>query len=295
MRDLFGIFKDTFDAWNKDHAQRLGAALAYYTMFSLGPLLIIVIAIAGLVFGAEAARNQIVGQVQGLVGTQGAQFIQSAIAGANRPAASVIATVIGVVTLLLGALGVFGALQDALNTIWGVKPKPNRGLIKGMIQDRLLSFTMVLGTGFLLLVSLVLSTALSAAVRYFGGMIPFSATVLEGVNFFVSFFVITLLFAYIFKYLPDAEIDWGDVWIGALMTSLLFVIGKFLLGLYLGNSAIGSTYGAAGSVIIVLIWIYYSAQILFFGAEFTKVFARYRGKSIMPAPNAERIVEETRA
>lgn len=295
MKDIFELFKDTFDSWNKDHAQRLGAALAYYTMFSLGPLLIIVIAIAGLVFGPAAARNQIVGQVQGLVGPQGAEFIQSAIQGANRPSASIIATIIGIVTLLLGALGVFGQLQDALNAIWGVTPKPNRGLIRGIIQDRLLSFTMVLGTGFLLLVSLVLSTVLTAAVKYFGELIPFSATVLEGINFFVSFVVITLLFAFIFKYLPDAEVTWKDVWIAALFTSLLFVIGKFLLGLYLGNSTIGSTYGAAGSVIVVLVWIYYSAQILFFGAEFSKVFALRYGKGIVPAPNAVRVVQETRA
>ncbi len=295
MRDIFELFKDTFEGWNRDHAQRLGAALAYYTVFSLGPLLMIVIAIAGLVFGAEAARNQILGQIQGLVGQQGAQFIQSAIQSASRPRDSIIATIIGIATLLLGALGVFGQLQDALNAIWGVKPKPNRGLIKGLIQDRLLSFTMVLGTGFLLLVSLALSAALNAAIRYLGGMLPFSANILEGANFFVSFVIFTILFAFIFKYLPDAEIGWGDVWIAGLLTSLMFVIGNFLLGLYLGNSAIASSYGAAGSVIIVLVWVYYSAQILFFGAEFSKAFALHYGKGIVPAPNAERVVEEVHA
>jgi membrane protein len=291
FRETLELFKDTFSNWNKDHAPRLGAALAYYTVFSLGPLLIIVIAIAGLVFGAEAAQGQIVGQMQGLVGEQGAAFIQAAIESASQPRSSLIASVIGIVTLLLGALGVFAQLQDALNAIWDVTPKPDRGW-RGLIEDRLLSFSMILVVGFLLLVSLVASTALAAFFKYVGGVVPMTAIVAEGVNFFVSFAVITLLFALIFKYLPDAQIAWSNVWIGAAMTALLFTIGKVILGIYLGNSAVSSAYGAAGSLVVVLVWVYYSAQILFFGAEFTKVYANRYGAGIIPAPNAVRVTEE---
>ena len=291
FREIFELFKDTFTNWNKDHAPRLGAALAYYTVFSLGPILIIVIAIAGLVFGERAAQGQLVGQIQGLVGEQGAAFIQTAIESASQPRSSLIATLIGIVTLLLGALGVFAQLQDALNAIWGVTPKPNRGW-RGLVGDRLLSFSMIIVVGFLLMVSLVISAALAAFFKYVGGFVPMTAMVAEGVNFFVSFAVITLLFALIFKYLPDAQIAWSNVWIGAAITALLFAIGKFVLGFYLGNSAIGSAYGAAGSILVVLVWIYYSAQILFFGAEFTKAYANRYGAGIIPAPNAVRVTEE---
>jgi membrane protein len=290
LRQIFDLFKDTWIAWNSDHAQRLGAALAYYTVFSIGPLLIIVIAIAGLVFGREAARNQVVGQIQGLVGVQGAGFVQATIESAGRPGSGLVASLIGIATLALGALGVFGQLQDALNEIWQVTPKPNRGW-RGVVSDRLLSFSMVVVVGFLLLVSLVVSAGLTAFFRYFGQAVPWSVTVVQGVNLIVSFVTITFLFALVFKYLPDAQIAWSHVWIGAAITSLLFVIGKFALGLYLGNSAIGTVYGAAGSVVIVLVWVYYSAQILFFGAEFTKVYAAHRGHEIVPAPNAVRVTE----
>ncbi len=256
--------------------------------------MIIVISIAGLVFGQAAARQQILAQIESLVGPQGVQFIETTIVNANRPSTNIVFTGIGLVTLLLGALGVFGQLQDALNAIWDVAPKPGRGW-RGLVQDRLMSFTMVMGTGFLLLVSLVISTAIAALVKYFGAYLPISAATLEGVNFFVSLVIITIVFGLIFKYLPDAQIAWRNVWIGALMTFLLFVIGKFVLGFYLGNSQIGTAYGAAGSVIVVLLWIYYSAQILFFGAEFTKVFATRYGKGIVPAPNAVRATEQVQA
>lgn len=291
---IFALLKDTFVEWNKDHAPRLGAALAYYTVFSLGPLLLIIISLLGLVFGTSAAQDQIVGQLQGLVGAEGARFIQDAIASASKPTTSIIASVIGIATLLLGAIGVFGQLQDALNAIWHVTPKPGLG-IREMIKDRVLSFGMVLAVGFLLLVSLVVSAGLTALFKYFGTLVPMPATVAEGVNFFVSFGVITALFALIFKYLPDAIIPWRNVWIGAALTSLLFVIGKFVLGFYLGSSSIGSSYGAAGSLVIVLVWIYYSAQILFFGAEFTKAYAMRYGEGIVPAPNAELVVDQVRA
>jgi membrane protein len=297
FREIFDLFKDTFEAWNNDHAQRLGAALSYFTVFSIGPLLVIVVAIAGFVFGQEAARQQVLAQIQSLLGTQGAQFIETAMANSNRPSTNIMFSIVGVATLLLGALGVFGQLQDALNAIWGVTPKPVggfKGLLE-MLQSRLLSFTMVVGTGFLLLVSLIISAAISAFVRYFGGMLPFSGTVLQGINFFVSLFVITVVFAFIFKYLPDAQIRWRSVWIGALLTALLFDIGRFVLGYYLGNSQLGGAYGAAGSLLIVLVWIYYSAQILFFGAEFTKVYATRYGEGVVPAPNAVRVTEQVQA
>ncbi|HBY97286.1 MAG TPA: ribonuclease BN [Chloroflexi bacterium] len=291
---IWTLLKETFSEWSEDKASRLAAALAYYTVFSLGPLLIVVIAIAGVVFGQEAARGQIVAQAQGLIGRSGAQAVQTIIQNARQPTSGIVATSIGIVTLLLGASGVFGQLQDALNTIWEVMPKPGRGLM-GAITDRFVSFTMVLGIGFLLLVSLVLSAVLTGLATFFGDVLPIPGFVLQIVDFVVSFAVITLLFAMIYKVLPDVEIAWGDVWIGAAMTSLLFTIGKFLIGLYLGRSAVTSTYGAAGSLVVILLWVYYSAQILFFGAEFTQVHARRYGSRIVPTEDAIPVTEKARA
>ncbi len=290
MEEIVEILRDTFDNWNKDHAPRLGAALAYYTVFSIGPLLIIAIAIASLVFGQQAAQGQLIGQFRSLLGDQGASFLQIAIENAYRPGTGVLASLIGIVTLLLGALGLFGQLQDALNTIWQVTPKPGRSIMR-MLRNRALSFSMVLVIGFLFLVSLAISAGLAALVRYFGNMLPISANMLQGANFFGSLVVVTILFALIFKYLPDAVVRWRDLWTGAILTSLLFTIGMFLLDLYIRNGAFGSTYGAAGSILIVLVWIYYSAQILFFGAEFTKTCAIRYGNGIVPTPNAERVKE----
>ena len=285
---ILRLLKDTFDQWNEDHAPRLGAAVAYYTVFSLGPLLLIVIALASLVFGQQAAHDQILGQVASLIGTQGAQFIDQAMTANVRSGSNIFASVIGIVTLLLGAIGLFGELKDSLNTLWEVEPKPGRG-IKGLIVDRLLSFGMLLVTGFLLIVSLIVSTAVTATVGYLAGTLAASPQTIEIANFVLSFIVITVLFALIFKYLPDAHVQWGSVWLGAAVTALLFVIGKFLIGFYLGRSQLASAYGAASSVIIVLVWIYYAAQILFFGAEFTKVSAIKYGKGIIPDADAQRI------
>lgn len=293
MRKIFELFKDTFEQWNRDRAPRLGAAVAYYTVFSLGPFLIIVIAMASLVFGQQAARDQILGQIQGLIGTEGARFVADAIDTTRRPSENILASVIGVVTLLLGALGIFGELKDSLNTMWGVEPKPGRG-IKGILLDRLLSFGMVLVTGFMLLVSLVVSTAITAMVSYLGDNLAIAPNTLEAINFILSFLVITVLFALIFKYLPDGHVKWGNAWLGAAVTALLFVIGKFAIGFYLGKSQMASAYGAAGSVIIVLVWIYYAAQILFFGAEFTKVSAIKYGSGIIPDADAQRIADDRR-
>jgi membrane protein len=295
VKAIWGLLKDTFDEWNEDKASRLAAALAYYTVFSLAPLLIIAITIASLIFDQAAAEGQIVQQIQGLVGKDGAQAIQEMIRNASKPSSGgTIATIIGVATLLFGASGVFGQLQDALNTIWEVAPKPGRGVV-GFIRDRFLSFSMVLGTGFLLLVSLVLSTGLAALSSYFGNLLPGFDALWQIVNFVISFGVVTVLFALIYKVLPDAKITWGDVWIGAAITALLFTIGKFLLGVYLGNGAFGSTYGAAGSFVVILAWVYYSAQILFFGAEFTQVYAGKYGSNIKPSKNAVPVTQEARA
>ncbi|MSP12744.1 MAG: YihY/virulence factor BrkB family protein [Chloroflexi bacterium] len=292
--NLSYLLKDTFKEWNEDKAPRLAAALAYYTIFSMAPLLIIVIAIVGLVLGEDAVRGQIVGQIQGLVGENGAQLIQTMIKNTGEKSSGILATVIGVVTLVLGAIGVFGQLQDALNTIWDVAPKPGVG-IKEMLKNRLLSFAMVLSIGFLLLVSFVISAGLSALGNFVTSISPGFSIGLQLVNLLVSFAVSTVLFAAIYKFLPDAKIDWEDVWIGAAITSLLFTIGKFLIGLYLGYSSAASTYGAAGSLVVMLLWIYYSAQILLLGAEFTHVIARRHGKRIQPAENAISLIAEMRA
>nr|WP_242038415.1 YihY/virulence factor BrkB family protein [Chroococcidiopsis sp. [FACHB-1243]] len=285
--------RETFTEWNEDKASRLAAALAYYTVFSLAPMLIIAIAIAGAVFGEEAARGEIVTQIQGLVGRDGAKFIETAIEGASKPQAGTIASLISIAVLLFGASGLFAQLQDSLNTIWEVQPKPGRGLI-GILRDRFLSFTMVLGVGFLLLVSLVLSAGLSGLVNFLGSLLPGIGALLQLANFVLSFAVTTLLFGLIYKVLPDVKIAWSDVWSGAIVTSLLFSIGRFALGLYLGNSSFGSTYGAAGSVVIILVWVYYAAQILFFGAEFTQVYARRYGSRIVPTKNAIPLTEKNR-
>ena len=295
-KQIWRLLKDTYQEWNEDKASRLAAALAYYTIFSVAPLLIIVIAIAGAVFGEEAVRGEIVHQIQSLVGKDGAEFIQTAIRNTNRQGAgtNIIASLIGIGVLIFGASGVFAQLQDALNTIWEVAPKPNAGL-KGMVRTRFLSFAMILVIAFLLLVSLVVSAGLAGMSNFASQLLPGADALWQLLNFAVSFGVVTLLFALIFRVLPDAQIAWGDVWIGAIITALLFNIGKFFLGLYLGNSSFGSTYGAAGSLVIIVAWIYYAAQILFFGAEFTQVYARKYGSRIVPADYAMSVTEEVRA
>lgn len=279
------ILKLTYEGWKEDKASRLAAALAYYTIFSIAPLLIIVIAITGLFWEKQVVQSQVMSQIQGLVGTQGASFVSNLLTSASNPARGITATVLGIITLLFGALGAFNELHDALNTIWEVKEEETKGFlqsIKKIVFDRFLSFAMILGIGFLLLVSLVISTGLSALQTLVGNIFPFSDAILQIINLLISMGVITVLFALIYKFLPDAEIAWRDVWLGAFVTSILFSLGKFAIGLYLGNSAIGSSFGAAGSLVVVLVWIYYSAQILFFGAEFTEVYANNYGSKIVP-------------
>jgi membrane protein len=293
-KGVIDLFKSTFNEWSEDKAVRLAAALAYYTVVALAPLLIIVTAIAGLFFGRDAVEGQVVGQIGGLVGEQSAETVRGMMASASQPETGIFATIFGVATLLFGASGVFGELQDGLNTVWEVKPKPDRGWM-GIIKDRFLSMTMVLGTGFLLLVSLVVSAGLAAMGNYLETVLALPEIVLQALNFIISLSVITLLFALIFRFLPDAEVAWSDVWIGAGLTALLFTIGKLLLGLYLGRSSFASDYGAAGSIIVILIWIYYSAQILFFGAEFTQVYANKYGSRIKPDEDAVAVPEQERA
>ena len=291
---LVSLLKESASEWSADKASRLSAALSYYTIFSIAPLLVIAIAVAGLVFGQEAASNQIYGQIRGFVGDSGAQAIQGMVESAGKTGAGIVATVVGVATLLLGASGAIGQLQDALNTIWEVKPKPGQG-IKGFIRTRLLSFSMVLVIAFMLLVSLVMSAALAGFGHYLERVLPIPPAALQALNIAVSFLVVSLLFSLIFKVLPDVKIAWRDVWIGGMVTALLFTLGKFLIGLYLGRSSATSVFGAAGSLVVILIWIYYSSQILFFGAEFTQVYANRFGSHLRPAPNAEPVKEEDRA
>ncbi|MEH2084361.1 MAG: YihY/virulence factor BrkB family protein [Nostoc sp.] len=293
LQEIWKLLQETFKEWSDDKASRLAAALAYYTIFSIAPLLIIVIAIAGAVFGEEAARGQIVGQIQGLVGVDGAKFLETAIQSANKPQTGAIASIISVLVLLVGATGLFTELQDAMNTIWEVKPKPGRG-INNMIRLRFLSFAMVIGIGFLLLVSLVISTILATLVTYFSNLLPGFDFIWQIANFIISFAITTVLFGLIFKVLPDVKIAWSDVLIGAALTSVLFSIGRFLLGQYLGNGSFGSTYGAAGSLVVILAWVNYAAQILFFGAEFTQVYSRRYGSGIVPTKNAVHISDDTK-
>ena len=286
VKSIFRLLKEAFTEWQQDKASILAAALAYYTVFSITPLLTIAISIAGAVFGPEAARGEIVQQIDSLVGQQGAEAIETAIANADRPQLSGIASIISVVLLFIGASGVFAQLQQALNTVWNVKPKPDEG-IWGFIRKRLLSFGMVLAIGFLLLVSLVLSAMLSGIGKLEISLLPGLTPIWQIVNFALSFGSISLLFALIYKLLPDVEIRWKDVVVGAVITALLFTIGKFLIGLYLGRGSLGSAYGAAGSLVVFLAWVFYSAQILLYGAELTQVYARRYGRKIRPDSHAE--------
>jgi len=271
-----GLLRETIVEWWRDDVLRHGAALAYYSVFSLAPILVISVAVAGLVFGEEAARGHIVRELGGLVGRDGAAAIQTLIEKASlQHDAGFVATLIGVATLLFGASAAFGQLQYALNRIWDVGA-PAGASWKGVLRTRFVSFSMVLVVGFLLLTSLVVTAALAALDQLIGERVAYLQPVLGALNAALSFAVITCLFAAIFKVLPDTYVAWRDVWLGAAVTALLFVVGKTGIGFYLGNTSVASTYGAASSVIVLLVWIYYSAQILFLGAEFTHVFARQR-------------------
>lgn len=294
MRETWELLKQTFADWNEDKVPRLGAALAFYTALSIAPLLVLSLRIAAAFFGDDAARGEIEHQMQSMIGEQGAEAVQAMLQSANQPEAGLVATILSLITLLFGASGVFGQLQDALNTIWEVKPKEGRG-VWGFVRDRFLSMAMVMGVAFLLLVSLVVSAALSFTGGYAFGWLSQFQIVSQILNVVLSLAVFTGLFAMMFKYIPDVKIDWKDVWLGAALTAVLFTVGKFAIGLYLGHSSLASSYGVAGSLIVVLVWVYYSAQIVFFGAEFTQAYANRYGKKIVPSENAEPVTPEQRA
>ena len=272
IKALAALLRRAGEAWIADNAPRLGAALAFYTLFSLAPVLIVTVSLAGVVFGDKAAQGEIVRQFQGLIGTQGAIAIETIIQSTNRPALGVFATTFGVLAIFIGASGAFNELQDALDMIWKVDNR-TKSFWTVTIKQRLLSLGLVLATGFLLLTSLVVTAFLSATEKYISNLLPKSLVLLESIYLVFSFCIITLLFALIFKFIPDTAIPFRDVWMGAAVTSILFTVGKVIIGFYLGHSSLASAYGAAASLVIFLIWIYYSAQILLFGAELTHVYA----------------------
>jgi membrane protein len=283
---IWPLLKMSVVSWRRDYAASMGGALAYYTLFSIAPVLIIVIAVAGFFLGAEAARGEIVVQLRGLLGDEGATAVQGLLESASEPEEGLIATITSVALLLLGATTVFAELQSDLDRIWRADVKPLSGLW-GFLRARVLSFGMILALAFLLLVSLVLSAALAVVGKWWGGWFEGWAVLLEILNFIVSFAITTGLFALIYKLLPRADIAWRDVWIGAAVTALLFAIGKFLIGLYIGRSGIASGFGAAGSFVVLLVWVYYSTQIFLLGAEFTWVYAHEHGsRRGTPRPGA---------
>jgi membrane protein len=268
---IWRLFKAALAGWWNDNVPRLGASLAYYTLFAIAPILVVAIAIAGLVFGGDAVRAEVVGQVDELVGPVGAQGVNVLLEGADREEAGILATVLGSITFVLTSTGAFLELQAALNNIWRVKPNPAVS-VKSFLFDRLISFGLVIAVGFLLLVSLLVSAALAAAGRYVRGSLPDWIGVANVGSVVLSFVVITLLFALVYKVLPDVKLRWRDVWVGGAVTALLFTVGKFAIGLYLGHSSTSSTYGAAGSIVVLLVWVYYASQVVLLGAEFTRVF-----------------------
>jgi membrane protein len=292
MKRALRLLKEAFSGWNDDNAQRLGASLSYYTLFSLAPVLVIAIGLAGLVFGQKAAQGQIQAQLAGLVGEQSAQALEGMVNNSRQAKTGIVASLVAFVTLVLGATGVFVELKSALNDIWKVQPPPGASGIRGFIRTRLISLAMVMAVGFLLIVSLVASAALAAAQGVLAGWLPGWDKLVWVLNELTSVAVISALFALLFKYLPDAPIAWKDVWVGAAITSILFTIGKTLIGLYLGKSSVASVYGAAGSVVIVVIWVYYAAQIFYFGAELTQAYAhRHGSRRGEPKPSPQQPVQ----
>src|ERR1700756_2530022 len=283
------LLKTTFIEWSRDKCPQLGAALAYYTIFSLAPLILVLLAVFGFVYGSnEQARDKIMDQLRYLIDPSGLKVIQDIANTTANSKAGILATVIGILLGLFGASGIFGQLQDALNTIWSVKPKPGQG-IWSFVRARFLSFAMVGGICFLLLVSLTVESWLNGLHSYLQSILPAGHYLGLGIFYIFDLAIVTLLFAMLFRFLPDARIAWHDVWTGAALTALLFTVGKFLLGIYLSSGAAGSAYGAASSLITLLIWFFYSAQIFLFGAEFTKVYANTCGSQVEPEEHAVKI------
>jgi membrane protein len=293
----FSLLKDSYAGFAQDKAARLGAALAYYTIFSIPSLLILLIGAAGLLFGRQAVEGEVVGTLGGLIGPQGAKAIQDMLRSMTLQNHGTAATVIGVVSLALGASGVFGQLKDALDTIWEVQPKPGRGVMAGILgylRGNLTSVVTLVGTAFLLVASLVVNTAVSALGHWFSRTLPGGEALWHVVNFVLTLAALTIMFGLMFKYVPDVKIKWRDVWVGAVVTAILFTIGEWLIGFYLGRTNVGSAFGAAGSLIVMLVWIYYSAQIFFFGVEYTKAYAARYGSRIVPDENAMPVGESQR-
>lgn len=287
LRKIGRLLKETFQEWQEDKASRIAAALAYYTVFSISPLLVIIVAIAGAFFGEQTAQAQITDQLTDLVGKDGVKPILLALNNMSQPKIRGIASLISIGVLILGASGIFAQLQDALNTVWNVKPEPGRGGISNFIRKRIYSFLMVLVIGLLLILSLVLSAVVSTLNKYRIEFLPGSANLWENLDFFVSLGLLTFLFCLMFKYVPDVKIAWKDVVVGSVITALLFLFGKFLLGVYISKGSLGSAYGAAGSLIVFLAWVYYSAQIVLLGAEFTQVYTRLYGSKVRPRKHSQ--------
>lgn len=294
LTTILALLKESAQEWQSDKASRLAAALAYYTIFSLAPILIMAIAIAGSIFGEEAAKGEIVQQLETVMDVHSASVIESALKNAAQPDLSSVASWVSVGVLLFAASNLFSQIQDALNTIWEVEAKPGRGLLL-VLRKRILSFLMVFLIGLMLVGLLVLSATVSALSKYgdqaFNSIFFELGGLWELINSVISFGVVTILFALVYKILPDVKIAWKDVWVGSMITSILFILGKSALGWYLGRSSFGSTYGAAGSILVLLFWVYYSAQIFFFGAEFTQVYARRYGNHIQPSRLAQRTTQ----
>ena len=289
MSALWTLLRQSVAAWSADRASSMGAALSYYTLFSIAPLLLIVIAVAGLVFGEAAARGEIMLQLQGLLGADGARAVEALLKSVNRPAQGVFATIAGIVALLLGATGVFGELQNDLDRIWRAPVARQESGLMTLLRTRLLAFGLVLGFAFLLIVSLVVSAVLSALGNWWAPFFGAWEAVAQGVNLAVGFALMTVLFAMIYKLMPRVSIGWRDVWVGAAATSVLFSIGKLLIGLYIGRSGVTSAFGAAGSLVLVMVWVYYLSQIFLLGAEFTWVYAHLHGsrRGQTPASKAD--------
>lgn len=287
IRNWIPLAKQTVSKWSEHKAPRLGASVAFYSLLSFAPLLVLIAAIVALVFDRNTTQNALVDQARQMIGDRGADTVKSLLTNAQKPSSGIFASAVAFLTLLFGASGVFSELRDALNSVWDAQPEEQSGW-RGMLKQKLFSFGMVLSVGFLLLVSLILSAGLALIGKFFGQIVPVPVPILESVNFLVSFAVITVLFALLFKFVPARPISWRDVRVGAILTALLFTIGKFLLGLYLGKASVGSAYGAAGSLVAVIVWVYYSAQIFFFGAEFTRVYADAHAAR-KPAPTTPQV------
>lgn len=293
FRDWWELVKKAGSAWIDDYAPSMGAALSYYTVFSLAPLLLIVVSIAGLVFGEEAVRGELFGQLSGLMGADAAKAIQSLLVSVSEPKEGILATVAGIGLLLLGATTVFGELQDALDRIWRAPARDQASGLWGLIRARLLSFGMILGIAFLLMVSLVVGAVIAALGKWFDSFFGGWETLAQIVNIVIGFGLTTAVFAMIYKLMPRVRVDWRDVWVGALVTSLLFTLGKFLIGLYIGKSGVASGFGAAGSLVVIFVWVYWSSQVFLLGAEFTWVFANSHGSRRHVAGAAEQVEQKT--